>query len=311
MAQIFKDQRRGDIGPDVIQCEAFAGQLVRLEKSGRYFFLGGDQDGRISEIEGLGTVKRLAGGTVAISEVDLAAVRAAQAEFARLKAKAQPLTIVRGRNSLSLAAPVIKAVDDKRGFAVRAAYDMQNLYLDYTIDSPNPLLNTQPDPRILFKGGNCLDIQLAADPAADAKRSAPAPGDVRLLISRRADGTPIAVIYRPHIPGFTGTAEELTSPTGKESFDAIEAGAPVKLEYAATASGFTAVAVIPLTLLGWQPQPGSTMHMDVGYLFGNATGNQCGMRAYWSNLSPTAGIIGDIPSESRLEPAQWGTVNVE
>ena len=45
--------------------------------------------------------------------------------------------------------------------------------------------------------------------------------------------------------------------------------------------------------------------------WGNTTGNQCAQRAYWSNNSPTAGIIGDIPSESRLEPDQWGSATVE
>ena len=48
-----------------------------------------------------------------------------------------------------------------------------------------------------------------------------------------------------------------------------------------------------------------------GYLFGNATGNRAAQRAYWTNTGPTAGIIGDIPSESRLEPHQWGTAAVE
>ena len=47
------------------------------------------------------------------------------------------------------------------------------------------------------------------------------------------------------------------------------------------------------------------------YLFGNATGNQCAQRAYWANAGPTAGVIGDVPSESRLKPQQWGTATVE
>jgi hypothetical protein len=53
------------------------------------------------------------------------------------------------------------------------------------------------------------------------------------------------------------------------------------------------------------------VRLDFGYLFGNETGNQCAQRAYWSNSGPTAGIIGDVPSESRLEPNQWGTATVE
>jgi hypothetical protein len=51
--------------------------------------------------------------------------------------------------------------------------------------------------------------------------------------------------------------------------------------------------------------------MDVGYLFGNSGGSRCAQRAYWSNNSPTANIIDDIPNESRLEPAQWGNALLE
>ena len=43
----------------------------------------------------------------------------------------------------------------------------------------------------------------------------------------------------------------------------------------------------------------------------NTASNQCGQRAYWANTSPTSGIIGDIPNESRLEPKEWGEATVE
>ena len=53
------------------------------------------------------------------------------------------------------------------------------------------------------------------------------------------------------------------------------------------------------------------VRMDVGYIFGNATGSQAAVRAYWSNHGPTASITNDVPSESRLEPNLWGRVSVE
>lgn len=82
-------------------------------------------------------------------------------------------------------------------------------------------------------------------------------------------------------------------------------------DYQKTPVGFSATATLPLAWLGWTPQPGTAVRMDLGYLFGNSTGNQCAQRAYWSNNSPTSGIIGDVPSESRLEPKEWGTATVE
>jgi hypothetical protein len=121
----------------------------------------------------------------------------------------------------------------------------------------------------------------------------------------------VAVVYRPKFKGFRGRPVVLKSPTGQESFDAIEVTDQVRLEYWNTPAGFGAVVTIPLAVLGWAPRPGSTVRLDLGYLFGNETGNQCALRAYWSNTGPTAGIIGDVPSENWLAPAWWGTATVE
>jgi hypothetical protein len=64
-------------------------------------------------------------------------------------------------------------------------------------------------------------------------------------------------------------------------------------------------------VLGWKPQSGQTVKMDVGYLFGNAPGTQSAARAYWMNNGFSANVVNDVPNESRLEPAEWGTATVE
>jgi len=310
VAKLFKDGRLGQLGPDVINCEAFAGQLVKLEKSGRYILLVGDTDGRVTEVLGLDTVKPMKGGSYQLTPEDAKAVADAQAEYARLKAQAQRLTIARGRPALDVAAPVTVIVDDKRNFTAKAAYDADNLYLAYDVQGANELVNSIPDNRIVFKGGNLLDLQLATDPKSDANRTTPVPGDVRVLISRR-DGKPFAIVFRYKVAGFKGEPNVLSSPTGKESIDQIEVWDDVALTYDKTAGGFRAIAAIPLAKLGWKPISGTTVKMDLGYLFGNETGNQIGTRAYWSNHSFTASVTGDIPHESRIEPKEWGTAMVE
>jgi hypothetical protein len=78
-----------------------------------------------------------------------------------------------------------------------------------------------------------------------------------------------------------------------------------------TAGGFTATVAVPLGSIGLQPKPATTMRLDVGYRFGNVTGSQIAMRSYWSNTSMLSAIINDIPSETRMEPANWGTAGVE
>ncbi|MFP4058769.1 MAG: hypothetical protein ACLF0G_18020 [Candidatus Brocadiia bacterium] len=311
VGMVMRDGRRGGgLGPDVIACESFSGQLVKPEGTDRYFLLAGDQDGRITEVTGLDTVQRLEGGTYELSAEQARLAAKALADYQAAKAKAQRLTIVRGREALELAKGVGKTVDSRRGFTAKAAYDDEHLYVAFDVESPAPLTNAIPEPRLIFKGGNLLDIQMATDPEADPDREEPAPGDVRVLVTRQG-GKPGAVVYRPRVEGFDGQPIVLESPTGKETFHAIERTERVELEVRERPGGFRAVAAIPLDLVGWKPRPGSTVRMDLGYIFGNATGTDAAIRAYWSNNSFTANVVDDIPHESRLEPDQWGTAAVE
>ncbi len=307
---MMKDGRSGEIGPETIQCEWFTGQLVKL-KDGRWFLLGGDQDGRVLQVMGLETIKRFE-GALKISEEDSKAAADALAEWSALKAKAQSLILARCQDKPDWQniRGVQIDVDLKRGFTVKAAYNANDLIVRYEVRSPSQLVNSNPETQLLFKGGNLLDIQIAADPDADPKREKPAPGDVRILVTRRAD-KPFAAVYRPKVAGFSGDRIVFTSPTGREEFDKIEFWDDVKLDYEKTDGGFNAVVHLPLAKLGLTPKPGTMQKMDVGYIFGNETGNSTSMRCYWSNHSMTSGVTQDIPNEARLEPAQWGNATVE
>jgi len=48
-----------------------------------------------------------------------------------------------------------------------------------------------------------------------------------------------------------------------------------------------------------------------GVIFGDAAGTQAALRAYWTNNSFSANVTADMPNESRIEPAEWGTATVE
>jgi hypothetical protein len=307
---VMKDGRSGEVGPETIQCEWFTGQLVKL-KDGRWFLLGGDQDGRVLQVFGLDTIQRFA-GKLTITPEESKAAGEALAEWSSLKAKSQSLVLARCPDKPNW--PDIRGVkvdvDANRNFTARAAYNAESLIVRFEVNSPFELVNSTPEIQMIFKGGNLLDLQVATDPAADPKREKPAPGDLRVLVSRR-DGNPVAVVYRPKVDGFTGQPATFTSPTGKEVFDSIEVWDNVKLDYEKTATGFNATVTIPLAKLGLTPKPGTTLKMDVGYIFGNETGNTTATRAYWSNHSFSSKVTQDVPSESRLEPKEWGEAVVE
>jgi arylsulfatase len=85
----------------------------------------------------------------------------------------------------------------------------------------------------------------------------------------------------------------------------------VEMDVETTKTGFIATVAVPLKTLDWHPKSGQPIKGDFGYVFGNAAGTRSNRRAYLFNDSFTANVVDDIPHESRLEPANWGEVEVE
>jgi len=316
-AAIMKDGRTGGLGPETGQPEGQGGALVsvvtRPGAAPRILLLGAGQDGRVTEVLGLDTVKPLPERKFVLEEKDARLASDALAEFLPKSGAANHLALYPGRDSLKTSAPASKTLDGTREFSACAAYDKENLYVSFEVTSPSDLVNASTDPRLVFKGGNCLDIQLATDPSADPQRKTPAPGDIRLLVTRHLgpDGKtlkPYAVLFRPKVNGFTGEPIVLTSPTGQESFDEITVVETVTLDYRKTPNGFAAVVTIPLKLIGFALKAGDSVKMDLGYIYGNATGNQVAARSYLKNRSFSANVVNDVPNESRLEPKEWDDV---
>jgi len=312
VSRIMKDVRTvTKLTPDIISCENANGCLVKPTGMDRYFFLAGDQDGRVTEVLGLDTVKRLPGGEYVMTEEDSKKVSLAHADYQSKISQAQKLIIAHGKTALMTAQTIGKTLDAGRSFEAKAAYDEKNLYVEYKVTSPVKLVNGSPDPTMLFTGGNCLDIQLAADPQADPKRKTPAPGDTRILVSRQ-NGKPFAEIYRAKVKDFHGTPIVFRT-ANVESFDVIETVDRITLDYKEDnyLQTFTAVVTIPLDVIGWTPRAGTKVKMDLGYIYGNEGGTKTAARSYWKNNSFNANVLNDVPCESRIEPAEWGEAQVE
>jgi len=208
----------GSLGADTLCSETIIGQLVKPAGMDRYFFLGGAADGRVTEVLGLDTVRRLPDGEYVHTEAQVALAKQAQADYQQALSEGSRLTIVRGQAGLSAAKPVRKYVDAGRSFAARAAYDAKHLYVAYEVTSLTDLVNAINDPKLIFKGGNLIDLQFAADPAANPNRKTPAPGDVRLLVTQQAEKTGGRHLPAPSQRVHRANRIVLTSPTGKESF---------------------------------------------------------------------------------------------
>ncbi|MGE9291077.1 MAG: hypothetical protein ACQKBT_08810 [Puniceicoccales bacterium] len=180
--------------------------------------------------------------------------------------------------------------------------DGRNLYAAWSTRDPDLLTNSGEIPRALFKTGGALDLMIGTDNPASPERKDPVRGDMRLLITRVDDQTK-ATLYRPVVPG-TDPSERIpfTSPVWSLSFDeVIDVSDRVLL--ADDGNGDFEFA-IPLSVLDFDPYPGLKTRGDIGVLRGSA--NQTTSRTYWSNKA--TGITADVPSEAKLSPHLWGTI---
>jgi hypothetical protein len=287
-------------GQDEGQPEGQGGYFGKLKIEGRerYFAIGGGQDARAWEVVGLDTIKDLPGGTYAHTPELAAKAEAAQREYKLALAAGRQIVI--GKD-LAAAKTVEKELETGPAFKVKAARDEKNLLVDYEVVSATALVNGVPDPKLLFKGGNCLDIQL------ENSRGEP----VRVLVTQY-NGKPFATVYFPKVKDFKGEPTVFNSPTGKESFDEILFLENVALTTEKTDKGFHAKVAIPLEALRLKLEPGQKLKMDLGYIFGNAQGvGKAVRRAYLNNNSFSANVVDDIPNEARLEPKEWGEAEVE
>ncbi len=292
----------------------------------------------IIRVDGLDSLRRLPSQTLTITPTQLAAARDFQvaAELKR-QAEAKTQTVLPVPIMIVGQPPVVdgdlkewkpagfvtidvrqKQVGDwgRRKQETQAALAVagDRLYAAFRTGEPNALDNAATSLPNLFKTGGALDLMLGTDPQADPKRARAVAGDLRLLVAMEK-GKPIAVLYRPVVPGATGDGVPFGSPLRTIRFAEVrdvsadvvlargtEKVAAAKDKPASTGPSGDFEFSIPLTTLGLKPALGLVLRGDVGILRGS--GIETTQRAYWSNKA--SGITADIPSEAELTPRLWG-----
>ena len=174
-----------------------------------YIVNGANDAYHIDRITGLDHIRRFA-GTITVTASDLKAASAASAQAASAPPSAPPPVI---RVAWRTTAPALDgALDDwdmgagvmltgskGRTARVSLARDAANLYLAYDVHGAK-LVNKGGNWQTLFLSGDCDDLMLHA--GMFKPHFAPSEGDERLLLSVY-QGKPIAVLYRPVVPGST------------------------------------------------------------------------------------------------------------
>jgi len=318
VASLCKDNRYGPRADETtVWPENFSGFLFRNREDGKVYLIAGDTDCRLWEVTGLESI-HTAQMEFVMTEADRKlAMKAAAAKQGiavelppiRLRKVAAGQIVVDGDlKEWDMGAAVTIDSGAGRRAKVALAYDETNLYVAFDVLDDSPMLNSGKDFALLFKTGDACDLYLATDPSADAKRTRPVAGDIRLLFSVM-ENRPVCVLYEAVMRGGECAMRLFTSPTGAEVFDKVVLLKEARVAIKRTQNGYVLEAAVPFSALHFSPKPSATYRGDVGVIYSDAGGSRNVLRACYFNKETA--IVNDIPTEARLQPQNWGLVVVE
>ncbi len=275
---------------------------------GRLFLVNGeDSSHHIHEIEGLDTARRFEQELV-ITPVDVAAAERAQ-PTGRTTETEKPVVLVAyaahppARGDWDVERDGVQLATTRRsgrGGRIALKTDGEYLYLAARIQDETPMVNNGDNWQTPFMSGDGVDLMLATDPQADPNRRTAVAGDLRLLFTELR-GQPMAVLYRPVVPGAKNPVQMLAA-TIDEIRRLPDDCAPVIAREEGT---YTLTARVPLAVLGLESLP-RELRGDVGVIYGDASGRDRDQRLYYYN--PATAMISDLTTEASLSPNGWGQV---
>lgn len=302
-----------DAAPPGLGGEDFGGHL-RQGADGKVYIQAGKTALWNVEVVGLERIKALPGGTVEISTADQDKARQLRADLLQA-ADPRKLTAKRGKPGMTgdfaadwkgLTTVAFKKQDDA---AVKAglAWDDETLHVAWEVMDATPWINGADAPEFMYARGDTVDLQLATDPKANAKRTDPALGDLRISIGP-FQGRAVAVVYRKVAEA--KKPKVFSSGVVKEYvMDSVVtlARAEIKVRVDAAKRLYVVEAALPLAELGLVPRTGLVLSGDFGVTHGDASGSDTALRSHWSNRE--TGLVNDEVFELMMSPKRWGAIS--
>ena len=278
------------------------------------YMVAGKESTSIFRLDGLQGVRRCQFGDIVLTDKTLSKIPEQQV-FAGRKAGRKESAIVVPQKPMT----VDGRLDDWAGASWNEIGDVGSgslatrdgkLYAAWKTGNPTVLANGASDPEFAFKRGGAVDLMLGKENRWGSKGGVNSlnaiPGDQRLLFCQ-VGGRNLVVLFRQTAWGkHLGKPQLYESPIGQVLFEDVAIITDqVQL---AQVDGNVEMSV-PLKLLdfpNFNGNVGEKLIGDMGILRG--TGSQTTLRTYWNN--PYTAMVSDIPTEAKLEPANWGNLEI-
>lgn len=270
-----------------------------------YIVNGANDAYHIDRITGLDHLQRFSGVlSVTVADLKAAALASVQAAAApppvpqpvlRVAWRTTPPTVDGSLGDWDMSGAAILKGSKGRSARIALGRDAQNLYLAYEVHGAK-LVNKGGNWQTLFISGDCMDLMLHV--GQYAPHFSPAEGDERLLLSVY-QGQPVAVLYRPVVPGTTSSTRLMAT-----DIDQIIRLPSAHIAYKRAGDGYALEASVPLAALGIDPATSDALRGDVGVIYADETGSNRALRLYYYNHDTE--MTADLTTEARLQPGNWG-----
>jgi len=277
----------------------------------KFLYVVGQPHCSVVELRGLDGIRRIAGGEFTVTkEHFLAAERLRQQ---RALAVAQPRRqTVRRLQGVAVDGKPDDWPKERFGDGFALGYDDAHLYVLFEGKDDRAVFQNAAkadDFLEAFKTGDVVDVMLETRAGLDPKRSDAAEGDIRLSFTM-VGGRPAAILYDYVVPGTPKEARlPFSSPWRTLYMDRVAILAEAKVAVERKGDRFVLEAAVPLAALHLDPAKTPIIRGDVGRVLSDQTGTRAVDRVYWANQNTK--IMSDVPSEARLQPNLWGTLEFE
>jgi hypothetical protein len=289
---------------------------------GSIYLVSGKEAIRISEVEGLESVRRLPLQTVTVTEdmvADLSDDQYNDDAYADRPAGSSSVisNLTMDGSTSEWGGANWLSIDELRGWRGAVTYGEDHLFAAWETSNSRLLQYSGGTLNRLFADGGSLEISLGVNETTIAENDRhrerdgqvwhePISGDIRIVITREGDpetGTLRAMLFE-QVSDLDVNTHTYESPIRTLTLERVEnISEHVELAHA----GGSYEVQIDLSAIGFSPQSGDETVFEIGVIEGTAY--EATRRVYWSNKTQLH--TSDVPSEAEVMPFRWGDLTWE